>query len=217
MSNKSHICDDVMKQIETEHITMRPKLYFLFGSFLVGTGMAGAVVTSIFFTHVTLHRLQSDALFDYLDFGSSGLQPFITVFPWVPFMIAVVGLLGGSYLMHEYEMPNKYRYKRFALMFAAIVLTLGFLLDRTGIRRQIMKVTPLRSWYEYEYEHRPYLFGEVLEVNKDRAIILTPSRKKVYVSLRSIKDDLSLNEGSLIRALGAWEKEVFYIHHLLVK
>lgn len=217
MSDKSHIHEDVMKQIEKEHITMRPKIYFLVGSLLVGAGIAGAVITSVFFTHITLYRLQSDAVFDYLDFGTSGVQSFMTSFPWIPFIIAVFGLLWGSYLLHEYEMPAKYRYKRVILIFIAILLTSGYLLDRTGIRAHMMGYKPLRPWYGYENQRRPYILGRVIEIHKDGAVIMTPGRKKIFIRMQALKDNPTFVKGALIKALGAWEEEVFYIQHLRVK
>jgi hypothetical protein len=216
MSDNHTIHEHVMKQIQQERIVMYPRAYFIIGSLLVGAGMAGAVVTSVFFTHITLYRLRYDAVFNYLDFGSPGLQPFMHAFPWGPFIIAVCGLLGGSYLLQEHEMPYKYRYKRVSLIFIALLITLGVMLDRSGIREQIANIRPLQGWYEYN-EKRPYVFGKVVEIQDGVAIIVTPQNDRILMSVRSPSQWNMIGKGDMVHAIGGWSDNMFHVYHLRVK
>lgn len=219
---QTHICDekcihdDVMRRIHSEHLTMRPRVFFLAGSLLVGAGMAGAVIMSVFFTHVTLYRLRYDAALEYLDFGKSGMQPFMQVFPWVPFLIAVGGLCGGSYLLREYEISYKHRYTRLLLAFIALLLTLGYLLDRSGVNRHMGRVRTLHRFYQ-PHEHRPFIYGTVERVDGTTAYIRTPYNNMVALQLQSRPHGTPLKPGASVRAIGIWRGEVFEIQRILIR
>lgn len=202
---QTHICDqkclhdEVMKHIYKDHIKMKPKLYFIAGSILLGVGMAGAVITSIFFTHLTLYRLRYDA-----------------TFPWVPFLIAIGGLLGGSYLLREYEVAYKHRLTRLLLAFAALLLTLGYLLDRSGAERHIVRLRPLYGLYQ-PHEHYPFVYGKVHHIDGHRAYIQTPYNQLITIELQSASTSSSLRPGSSLRAKGTWRGEVFVIETILMR
>lgn len=208
------IHEDVMKQIHEDHIEMRPKVYFILGSALVGVGTAGAVITSILFTHVTLYKLRYDAAFEYLDLGSVGYTPFLQSFPWLPLGVAVVGLIGGARLLKEYELSYKHRYHRLLIAFIALILTLGFFLDRAGAEKHMTKMKPFDTLYDTT-NHKPFIHGKVVRVNGPRALVLTPYNDKYVIDVSSSLKPVSLRPGQVIRATGEWDGEVFYTHVVL--
>lgn len=210
------IHEDVMKKIHEDDITMRPKVYFVAGSALVGVGMAGAVLTSIFFTNVTLYKLKYDAAFEYLGLGASGFSPFIRVFPWVPFLIAAGGLIGGSHLLKQYDVSYKHRYKRIIIAFVALILTLGFLLEVAGTNKRMEHLKPFKVFYN-RHESNPFVYGKVIQVHGNRAIVRTPYNEKVFVDLRFVPRKHMIREGITIRAIGGWEENTFIIRRVLVR
>lgn len=220
--DQTHICDqkclhdEVMKHIYNDHVKMKPKVYFVLGSILLGAGMAGAVITSIFFTHLTLYRLRYDGVFEYFDVGREGMRTLMLVFPWIPFLIAVGGLIGGSYLLREYEVAYKHRSTRLLLAFTALLLTLGYLLDQSGAQRHIVRMRPLYGLYQ-PHERRPFVYGKIHHIDGHRAYIQTPYNQLVTIELQSASSSSSLRPGSSIQARGTWRGEVFVIETILMR
>ncbi len=206
------IHEDVMKQIHDEKITMRPKTYFVVGSALQGAGMAGAAIVSVFCTNVVIHKLRYDDVFGYMEFGGPGIRAILDVFPWVPFVVAIGGLVGGSHLLSKYEVSYKHRYTRIFIAFVALIITLGFLLDRVGVNKHIEKMAPLKPLYDTT-KTKPYVHGRVEYVQGNIIVVSTPYNEEVRVLLESTPE-ARIQPGSRVRAIGEWKNADFQIHHV---
>lgn len=216
-SGEPHIHEDVMKEIHEKNLTMKPRMYFIAGSALVGVGLAGTMMVSIFFTNVTLYRLRYDAVFDYLGYGYDGLGPFIIIFPWLPFSIACFGLIGGAILFRKYEISYKREHFHLAIALIALILTLGFLLDKAGTNKHVQKLSGMDLLYGSEDLRKPYVYGVVVQVDNNRAFVSTPFEEVVMLDMRDLQRDIVLPPGSVVRALGTWNDDVLVVKHLLVK
>ena len=78
---KIDLSQKIMKQIKKKHVKIRPRVYFISGSILLGIGLTGVITVSIFFINLVIFKLRLHGPFDYLLFGRFGLRPFFMVFP----------------------------------------------------------------------------------------------------------------------------------------
>ena len=78
------------------------------------------------------------------------------------------------------------------------------------------KMEPFRSLYEHK-NHKPFVFGKVVRVRGPRALILTPYNTKVIIDVSEIPQPVPLQTGTVVRAIGEWEDDIFYSQHILVR
>jgi len=55
---KIDLTKKVMKKIESDTVSMKPKVYFIAGSVLTGIGFTGVFLASLFFFHLVFFRLR---------------------------------------------------------------------------------------------------------------------------------------------------------------
>ncbi|NCN23870.1 MAG: hypothetical protein GW945_00040, partial [Candidatus Pacebacteria bacterium] len=54
-TTKKSVADSVMEQIEKRHVKMRPRWYFMAGSFMLGIGFVSAIFISVALLLLTIH------------------------------------------------------------------------------------------------------------------------------------------------------------------
>lgn len=145
---KKDLAKKVMREIKERHLKMKPKVYFIFGSLLLGIGVAGVVSLSAFFVNLIVFRLRIHKPFAFLVLGWPGLRGFILSFPWLPLVIAVAGLYGSSILLRKYEFSYKRSFISLIIALTALVLTLGFIVSKTGINQRMRRRRFLRRLYQ---------------------------------------------------------------------
>jgi hypothetical protein len=157
----------VMNQIHREQVKMRPRLFFIAGSLFLGSGLAGAVVLATLFINLAFFRMRVHEPFGYLWFGHFGLGPFLTIFPWLPFLIAVFGIMGGLALIRHYDISYKKSFLGLGIGLVALVLTTGFLLDQIGLNERVERLAPLRPLYQGQFRGQDWVVGEPRRRGRD--------------------------------------------------
>lgn len=137
-----------MKQIKKRKLKMRPKIYFVAGSLLLGIGLAGTTMLAIFFVNLVLFKLRIHRPFGFLILGRSGLRPFLLTFPWLSLLAALGGIIGGRALLKKYDISYKKSFWGLMIGLIALVLVLAFLLSRTGINEKMKRVPRLKRFYQ---------------------------------------------------------------------
>ena len=115
------ISKKVMKQIREEHLEMKPKLYFLVGSILLGVGLAGTAVFGIIFSNLAFHRFR---MYGFM------ARPF----PFVHLGLAFAFVVLGIYLLKKYEFSHKRSLIGLVITVVTTVLVLGFLLLQQAVQ-----------------------------------------------------------------------------------
>lgn len=139
----------VMQEIKRRGIKMRPRLYFVFGSVLLGLGLAGAILTAVFFLNLFVFRLRILGPLGYLRLGRPGLLPFIVSFPWTVLLVSVVGIAAGLALLKRYEFSYKKNFLVLAIVLITVIGVLGFLLDRIGFNERVAPRRHMRPFYRH--------------------------------------------------------------------
>lgn len=198
----------IMKQVHEGRVKMRPRVYFVVGSALLGIGLAGAVVLTILFISLAFFRLRTHAPFGFLWFGQFGLRPFFATFPWLPLLVAVVGFIGAIVLLQRYDISYKWGLAGLAVGLLALVLTVGLLLSPLGFNKRARQLPPLRPFYQDRFADRDWVAGEILEVRDWEVTITTPEGAEVTV-VRSketlLPSGADFKVGERLRAVGQWQ------------
>ncbi len=137
----------VMQEIKRRGVTMRPRLYFVGGSILLGLGLAGAIITSTFFLNLFVFHLRVRGPLAYLQLGPPGVLIFMTTFPWAILLVSVVGIAAGLTLLKRYEFSYKKNFLVLAIVLIVVIAVLGFLLERVGFNERVAPHPPLRRFY----------------------------------------------------------------------
>lgn len=139
-----------MQEIKKRQIKMRPRIYFVMGSMLLGIGLAGAVLAATFFTNFFFFKLRAHSPFGYLRMGRSGLRFFLLFFPWWPLLVAAAGILGGLALLRRYEISYKKSFFLLVIVFLTFILASGFLLHSFGFNERAARMKHLRPLYRQQ-------------------------------------------------------------------
>jgi len=140
MKNKE-LSQRVTEEIKRREVKMRPRLYFVGGSILLGLGLAGAVITAVFFLNLFVFRLRVLGPMNCLR---------LTTFPWTVLLVSVVGIAAGLALLKRYEFSYKMNFLVFAIVLIIVVGALGFLLDRVGFNERMMRRRHMRPFYKHQ-------------------------------------------------------------------
>jgi len=138
--NDIDITSKVMTQIHTEHIQMKPKIYFFLGSLAAFFGLVLAMVTSAFCISIIYFSLRTGGrMLEYK------LETLYALFNWWIPLIAIVGLTVGVLLLRRYEFSYKKNFSLVIFSFILAVLVTGYVLDQTGLTETLSQKGPFHE------------------------------------------------------------------------
>jgi len=209
---EADLSQKVMEQIKKEKVKMRPRVYFLVGSVLLGVGLAGAIIGAILFFNLAFFRMRIHGPFSFLMFGEFGFRPFLATFPWLPLFMSLAAILAGIILLKHYDISYKKSFLVLAIALAVLVLTMGFVLDKIGLNERLERAGPLPPFYPSNFTNQDWVMGEIIEIKEEELVITTPRGEEVRIfrqeeTLLPFGGDFKV--GERIRAVGEWQGEVF--------
>ncbi len=151
----------VMKKIKSNELKMRPRVYFVMGSMLLGVGIVGVLMMTVLLTGAVFFRLRMGEAMGYLRLGKPGLSFFMRAFPWKVVGLTVVGFLSGSYLLKKHSKAYKVGLGWLVLGAVITVLGLGFLVDKTGVNEKLERRQQLKPLYETRFKGREEMLMEL--------------------------------------------------------
>lgn len=150
--NNNDLSKKVMQEIKKRDVKMRPRLYFVGGSILLGLGLAGAIITAVFFLNLFLFRLRILGPLGYLRLGRPGILPLVTTIPWTVLLVSVAAIAAGLTLLKRYEFSYKKNFLVLAIVLIVVVAVLGFLLERAGFNERVAPHPPMRRLYRNYFD-----------------------------------------------------------------
>jgi hypothetical protein len=135
-----NITDNIMEQIHDKKIKMRPRIYFVLGSILTFVGLVSSVVISIF-----LFGLMRFSLRSHGPMASYRLDQILSSFPWWAFILAIVGLVVGIWLLRKYEFSFKVNFKVVIIGFIFAVIVGGWIIDSIGLNDVLIRRGPMQG------------------------------------------------------------------------
>jgi len=127
----SHV---VMEQINKKNITIRPRIYFLAGSFVTFVGLVASVVSSVFFVGIMRFALRSHG-----PMASYRLEYLLDNFPWWAPILAIGGFTLGIWLLRQYDFSFKIKSSLLVLIFLLSVVAGGLVIDILGINDLLVR------------------------------------------------------------------------------
>lgn len=136
----SKLEEGVMSKIKSGDLKMRPKSYFVLGSFLTFIGLVSSIASSVFAVGLFSFILRSNGRM----FGSNRMDYILSVFPWWLPVLAIAGILVGVFLIRKYDFTYKIGVKKGIIIMILVIVASGFLIDILGFndllnRRGVMK------------------------------------------------------------------------------
>ena len=135
-----NITDSVMDEIRSDRVRMRPRMYFVLGSVLAFIGLVSSVVLSIYMVGLMRFLLRSHG-----PMGSVRLDEMLSNFPWWAPVLALVGLITGTWLMQRYDFSFKVGFRVLIIGFVFAVIAGGILVDSLGLNDVLMERGPMRE------------------------------------------------------------------------
>jgi len=137
-TNKINFEREVMSQVSSGKIAMKPKWYFVAGSAFMLLGVVAMAVATAFLVNLTIF------LFKKQGPGYGKLTMMLESFPiWIP-ILAILGIGVGIVLLKKYDFSYKKNFFIMIIGFIASVVIAGFVIDALGLndiwsRRGLMK------------------------------------------------------------------------------
>lgn len=183
MHNEQRIADRVLRRIESEKTTMRPRAFFLAGTFLVVLGTAFLLLTAIYCIGLFSYRFRHHSPFNYLAFGWQGMGVFIATFPWLPLLVALVGIAAGIFLVWRYSVGYRYRIRSLVVVIMLVILVLGIGLDLAGLQTIARHSRHLEGLYRMRFVGPTWVTGIVKEIQQNAVLVQSPNNDVLLIIL----------------------------------
>lgn len=148
---------EIMSKVTTGQISMKPRWYFVIGAILSIAGFTAFSISAIFFTNVMLFLLRQHGPMGYIRL-SNILESFSW---WIP-VVAVLGTVGGIFLLRRYDFSYKKNFLVIAIGFIATVIIAGIVMDRLGVNEVWSKKEIMRQFYKNAEGRRSTMRGRGL-------------------------------------------------------
>ena len=146
MPNKlkeNKILKNVMSEIDTGHVKMKPKGYFILGSVIMFLGLIFALVTGVFFVSIIMFFLRLHG-----PMAQFRLNLMLESFPWWALIISILSITEGIMLLKSYDFSYKKNFWKIIGVAIFAILIASYLIDYFGLDNVWLKQGPLRSFYQ---------------------------------------------------------------------
>ena len=151
MKNKKqeiNLTDSIMEKVKSDAVKMHPRLYFVAGTILVGTGVGGFLLLALFFANLSVHRFR---MHYYLMHGFNFFD-----FPWIYLLITVIGLTAGIILLKKYDISYKKSLLAIAALITGIIILMAVVIDSSGFNDRARQHRQFMRFYrDSDLEHFP--------------------------------------------------------------
>lgn len=144
--------EEVMKKIHKGQIRMRPRIYFVLGSVMVGVGLVLLVGLSALVTHAFYVRLVVLARMGFENVSLGWCLMWMRFFPWEMLIVAMLMILVGGYLLRKYEFVYKRGLGLALVVMVLVIVVLTMLMNWFGLDGFVRQKPVLKQLYMYQ-EH----------------------------------------------------------------
>lgn len=206
MNEQRSLADTILGDIRAQRIRMRPKMYFIAGSLLLGTSVGLALAAGLMSASIVSYRLHHHSPFGFLFFGPVGFAPFIAAFPWTPIVIAFLGIGAGAWLLrHHYALGYRHTAFGIGVGVCSLVIALGVAFDLLGLHQTMRGVTPMRALYSGHFRGAYWLAGTVTQARNGEIILAEPdasATRVLFSPTTNIQPQRKIERGEWVRILG---------------
>lgn len=142
-----NIADNIMGQIRQGRVKMRPKIYFVFGSLFMISGLVASIIISVFFISLTRFALRVHG-----PMGQYRLEHLLSSFPWWAPIFAIIGLVVGLWFLRQYDFSYKRKFWIVIIGFVTAVFVAGWVIDMTGLDKIWLRSGPMQGIMKEYFE-----------------------------------------------------------------
>lgn len=146
-----NITENVMAQIQTGQVKMKPKIYFILGSILTFLGLISSVVISVFLISLVRFSLRTHG-----PMGQYRFYQMLSNFPWWTIFFSIIGLSIGILLIKQYDFSYKKEPWLIILGFILAVLVSGWFIDIVGINNRLFQRGPMRGMMNSYFQENSF-------------------------------------------------------------
>ena len=148
--------EEVMKKIHKGQIRMRPRIYFVLGSVMVGVGLVLLVGLSALVTHAFYVRLVVLARMGFENVSLGWCLMWMRFFPWEMLIVAMLMILVGGYLLRKYEFVYKRGLGLVLVVMVLVMVVLTMLMNWFGLDGFVRQKPVLKQLYLYQEHPRGF-------------------------------------------------------------
>lgn len=132
------IKERVLEKIKSGQVKMRPKIYFILKTILIGGGILGFGIFVVFLISFIKFHLRASGIWYLPGFGFRGLRIYLRLLPWFLIFISAVLILVLEILAKRFSFV--YRQPIFYSLLAIILITLigGFIIEKTSLHPKLL-------------------------------------------------------------------------------
>jgi hypothetical protein len=143
MSNSKSINKTILSEIKSGQLKMRPRWYFILGSFLSFVSLVTISLVVIFLVNLILFSLDHQQFF-----SSPRFSLLISSVPLYLPILAILGLALGTFLLKRYDFSYRHKPTYLAIIIILAVLLGSYLFNKSGLNDYLSTQTPMRTLYE---------------------------------------------------------------------
>ncbi len=150
MSKKTKITDiekSVMKKIKKGEIKMKPKILFILGSILMTIGIIATIIVSIIFLSINIFSLRLHGPL----YQTKTLYVFQSL-PWWALVIALIGIIGGYFLLKKYDFSYKKNFKLIVIFLVICIIISAYFIDYFNLNNLFLRQPPFRGFYQEQFD-----------------------------------------------------------------
>ncbi len=132
---------------------MKPRWYFVAGSFIGFAGLIGLAIAAIFLVNIVFFLVRKRGP------GVFRLEMMLSTFPWWVVVLAVASIVIGILLLRRYDFSYRKNFWLVVSAFVASILLAAWMVDYFGINETWSGHGPMRRFYQQIEENnagRPF-------------------------------------------------------------
>ncbi len=213
MKSKLNLANQVMSEIKSKNLRMRPLIYFQSLDFSTKLLLAALLSVAAVLLNVAIFKFRIYAPFEFLKFGDLGLRAFFGTIPWNMVAGALVSAAVLMWFVKKFHILYKRQFSHLAFGVALLVTIGGTVIDQTGINHKLKREGSFPSIYYGQYTSDFWAMGEIEEADSSRNLIVieTPVHQKISITWNgsSTLPKESFVPGQYIKAIGEKQGELF--------
>ncbi len=157
MSKELKIVENVMSQIKQGKIKIKPKGYYIIGSVLTFIGTIFSIVTSSFLFGLLRFSMRSH----YGRGAQYKIDAAIGNFPWWLFVLAILSIILGLWLIKKYNFSYKIKPVYLILIFIFSVFISGLAIDLTGFNDALYRKPQMKNFMDKYPRYQKDFFHQI--------------------------------------------------------
>jgi hypothetical protein len=141
--NQINIEKEVMSQIKSGKISMKPKWYFVAGSLLMFGSIVVLSAIAIFLINLTIFALKPH----YGPGAEMRVDMLINSFPWWAPILTITGIILAIWLLRKYDFSYRKNFPLIILSFILAVIIGAVFIDVLGFNDLFARRGPMRGFY----------------------------------------------------------------------